>query len=625
MYPKSQNILNSLLLWAITWTMIWAPIVPLRASDISGDPALLAQKEECDNTPGRQWNHQTNSCQFTTESVDTRDAMKACESDPDPSACFERQAQAQSGVSKGDRASVEEGQTAATIAALYGLYLGVMTAVKSDFGAWCNSKTILVGASAAWFVGDFYLKSSAEDTFEEFGKKFEKQQAGEDDESSTFNSQVAAFEYLKKEQEIVEDMASKRASLYLIAALAFAIATGFAIFETTQMATNATVACLEGGTSKLTGKDAVSNVKANIGLGGQFASIWLKTSPQIAIGSGILGLWANSLRTEALEEEETAQKNIKSIEEALAGFRESTAGFCPEGRSDPKAPRCYCFLDGGARNPSRTNSGICQQLFLSEDEDFTAGKTDYTTKKAPGLGCVTVNGKFDKDCRCKNFKESKTGQNACAKFQASPALLGGLGGTLGVPQTAPLLNSFTEGDPNAFANLNSGRLSQNLARVKKINQALLKKAKQKGSNLGTINNHDALAKNFTDRAVTAITSRQRKGASLGAIAARSRPKGALGALLKQPSTKAGIKKPSFSVSGGKGLSAGRGKSGQKNGLEFDFSGSGTKSPKVLNLPDSKPKNYNYKEADINKRKDVSIFKIISNRYLNSGLRRLFEE
>ena len=62
-----------------------------------------------------------------------------------------------------------------------------------------------------------------------------------------------------------------------------------------------------------------------------------------------------------------------------------------------------------------------------------------------------------------------------------------------------------------------------------------------------------------------------------------------------------------------------GKSKKKNGMDFNFDDS-RRAPKVENFMGKK---YKIKNRDVVKNSGVSIWKVISNRYNQSGLRRLF--
>jgi hypothetical protein len=67
------------------------------------------------------------------------------------------------------------------------------------------------------------------------------------------------------------------------------------------------------------------------------------------------------------------------------------------------------------------------------------------------------------------------------------------------------------------------------------------------------------------------------------------------------------------------------KANNKEAMNFNFTGetANAAAAQTQNFPEA-GKNYNYKDNDISTQSDTSIFEIISNRYIQSGLKRLFE-
>jgi len=83
------------------------------------------------------------------------------------------------------------------------------------------------------------------------------------------------------------------------------------------------------------------------------------------------------------------------------------------------------------------------------------------------------------------------------------------------------------------------------------------------------------------------------------------------------------KKVGLDLSGGSGL--GSAKKIDKKANEFNFmdAGANAQAGQVQNFPETE-KSYKYKNSDIATDKGASIFEIISNRYVETGLKRLFE-
>ena len=75
---------------------------------------------------------------------------------------------------------------------------------------------------------------------------------------------------------------------------------------------------------------------------------------------------------------------------------------------------------------------------------------------------------------------------------------------------------------------------------------------------------------------------------------------------------------------GSGNGLGNKKAQPNNGLNLNF-GETLAQNSSTNSVEFMDKNYKLKNSDINKSDGASLFEIISNRYLQSGINRLFEE
>ncbi|CAN0275041.1 unnamed protein product, partial [Chrysoparadoxa australica] len=156
------------------------------------------------------------------------------------------------------------------------------------------------------------------------------------------------------------------------------------------------------------------------------------TSPQLLVASGIMLALTGFLGFQADKEMSRAKDNIAEIDEILKTYSEYMAGFCPDGREDLNSPRCYCYNTDGSKNENRTNSVICQNLFAADDMNYALqnAKSDDLLG-GPRQGCITVTGQFDEGCKCRQMKNTTTGQNACAKTPNSALISGGFGSQLG--------------------------------------------------------------------------------------------------------------------------------------------------------------------------------------------------
>ena len=437
-------------------------------------------------------------------------------------------------------------------------------------------------------------------------------------EDSSFASQVRAFHYLKKEQEAVRSNAKKRLTLHSAAAVGYGTSLGLAVYESIMMGTpkGPTVACM--------GEKAAEKSAEKSGLkAGEIASqvLGIGTSPQIAVVSGIMLGWNVILLKGARQEKKRAEENIKKIDKIIAGFQNTVAGYCPDGREDLNNERCYCYTDKGIKNPQRSKSAICQNLWKQDEKSFYTAETDYTkSQDTPGEGCLTTNLKFDRECRCRNMKNTQTGENACYKF-SQQIDAGNLPPALEASETAKVLDDLASGTEGALGKLSAADLSKKAAKKKKLNIELLKKARERGKNFGPLaSKGESLARKLAPRMAKAASHPPGTlsgvfpggGGGLGGTWGKQLQKAAQKAKLTRPTT----------FKGGKGLS--RIRRGKKNSTPQFSWDAGSSKKKGADGPLPEGGEYDFRESDVVTDSSLPIWKIISNRYQISGLKRLFE-
>ncbi len=599
-------------------------------------------KADCTQA-GKTWNSQLNRCMWDQKTHETRQEYMKCQEAENPQACYDKLAEDKTGLSQGEGQNKKSSSTTgAIVATAYSAFLAVTTMIskKPTSGQkWCTSKLIFMGTSVVWLGGDFFLKSSAKKQFKEAADKYKKESENKEKKGthdSSFEAQVRAFQYLKEEQEIVKGNAKKRFMLHLAAALGYGASLGMAIYESIMMGTpkGPTIACMGATDDAATEKTpnakgaegATPEAEGGGGLElGAIASQALKmgTSPQIALASGVMLGWNGILAKGAKKEQKEAEKNIKEIDEVIASFKNSIAGFCPDGREDLNNSRCYCYTEDGKRNSKRTNSAMCQQLWAKDSKNFHIEAGSYAqAKSAPAQGCLTVNGKFDSECRCRNMKNTKTGENACYKVTGTNAGFTGPAAALQVPSTVGLLNELASGTSSALGKLSANDLTKKAKKNKKINTDLLKQARLRGKDFGPlVSKSEKLALKLAPKIAKAAPPRAFQQAFPSRQALANRPQsGAIAQHIKTAAKKAGLPNQN-SLKGGKGLN----KKGKGNGsfqLSWDEVTPGNQGK---DFAFDKGKKYDYRENDIVKNNDIPIWKIISNRYKVSGLKRLFED
>ena len=365
--------------------------------------------------------------------------------------------------------------------------------------------------------------------------------------------------------------------------------------------------------------------------GGEFAKklgAYMGSPPGIMILASIGAANSAILKSAAEDQEKECDDNIKKIEKLMAVFKDSWIAYCPNGREALTEPNCYCYKEDGTKNPDRTKSQICIDLWAKNSYKLLATLGDYkgiATNVDP-VGCVTVNGQFDEKCACKKFLNAK-GDNSCMKsvgINVNGNQLGlGYLASSGFDKVTKALTSQTSGQSN-LGSLSPGQLAAAIAKQKKINDALFTKIAndpdKKNFKLLLSDADIKKAQNSIFSKADLASAQGALGNSATAMVGENRPAGNLSDLLKDAEKKAGLD----TLGSGRGLQ--NKKAETKEGINFNFAGDNAAGSAggTQNFPEAPEKNYNFKNSDISKNSETSIFEIISNRYIQSGLKRLFE-
>lgn len=609
------------------------------------------QKEACAADGARRWDSALNSCVVKQEVMETKEGARECQNSEDPQACYLQKAENQTGVASGDKFDTKSSEAIASrVSAAYSIFAlgtgianidGVTDTTKKELESHdkksegsCTSKTIFMVTSAAWTVGDIFLKKSAKKNFKKIAEKYKAEATNEDQkggDAGSYQAQLRAFSYLKEEQEQVKEQATKRRNLQLAMVAGFTASLGFAIYEVTPAGMAAGAACVKytqdelddikgAGTENAKYKTAADAKKGVDGFGSQVMN--MGTSAQVLVGAGVMLALNAYLIFHANNEKEKAQTNISAIDHMIKTYSEYTSGFCPDGRDDLNNERCYCYNDDGSQNSNRSKSVICQNLFKADSMNYALTNPKLKSlKNEPRQGCITVTGQFDEDCKCRKMINNVSKQNACSKAPNSLALSSALGTQLGAQQAVSTLSNFGQGANKALATLNGAALSKSAAKNKKLVDSMLKQAKANGVNVPSSNDFEKMAENLTMAENKVLAAGLRPNtARMMASGSGLRPAN-MDKALAMAEEKAGVSSSPILNAGG-AVSA-VGPSGKKKGFKFDWNDAAAREGnKVQTFMD---KNYKYKDSDIVKREDVSLWNVISRRYQTSGLKRLFGE
>lgn len=350
---------------------------------------------------------------------------------------------------------------------------------------------------------------------------------------------------------------------------------------------------------------------------------FLDSSYGIIVISGISTVYSKILYDAAEKQEKESKSNAEKVDKMIISFKNSYAAFCPKGREDMSDAKCYCYAEDGTKNNNRTNSQICVDLWNKNSYSLDGASKNYNLAvyDPDVAGCILTNGVFDETCKCKKLIDSN-GKNACKKETSvsmpNDAFSTGLATAGGASDLLKFAANTSNGNPR-FDLLNTATLGAKAIKSKQVADALLTKL-DKGVSIPVIteSNVDKFAKAVIG-AKNLENAMKSSNMAMNVSAARSDNPAMVNAL-KQAEEKTGLV-----MSGGNGLNAKKEK--KKPGFDMNFGSDtpGSSNGQVLADFPEEQKNYKFKNSDIVTDNTASIFEIISNRYVQSGLKRLFND
>ncbi len=605
----------------------------------------VSAESEC--AEGQRFDVALNRCVSTASSLKNQSEFKACEAleSDKRQACYEKAAKAQEtktrnkygdDVKSGD---LTKGKTAQTVTSGLFASLAVWQVFgKSSWSSSCWSTKIFGATSLAGFVKNVAFEKDVEKDVKKMADEFNKEASQKD---SMKDAQLTAFDYLEKEQNYLEKYAKDNKKLYQMLGIGYTASIAMAVYEAFQKTptsftencskeeTKDTEKVADGDKTKVDikeqAKESVSKApskiseiagKASDGIG--YVSKLLDTPVGIIAAGGIAAVQSFSLSSEMAKKAKEAASNVETIKSLREKYMASISNYCPEGRDDLAKPYCYCYTDAGVKNPNRTNSQTCQNLWKTPDS-LWADSEDAL--RGSGInaktGCVYVDGKFDPACQCKRLKNT-SGENACMKINMPSGAFSGLG-PMKIDTAVSAVESLNQG------NSSSGAIDTDLdvqsALAKKTKDVLLSKInpfvkKETGQSIDDISN-DLLKK-----ATQAASSSGNKVAiynppslKMAEIRPNSEALDTATSTIKtiQPKLGSSVRK--------RGANSNK----PKNNWNFDSSNNTSSVLSFSNVADQGQVKYDYKNSDINTDKSASIWNVISKRYNQSGLRRLFDD
>jgi len=350
---------------------------------------------------------------------------------------------------------------------------------------------------------------------------------------------------------------------------------------------------------------------------GAFFSQWLSEQMMFpwtrAIVSLVLGVWSGILLKSHMDWATDAEKRAEAIRFVRDNFAEAGNIVNPcsaEDRFNPSngKPECYCYNPDGTRNSGRVGSNICQTLFAVK---FAKPFTDYRAKKLYNYGsCIDKNRQADPKCTCR--KSSK----GCLSVGFSEANMN-YGSFKGLGNGLKPLNQYANGTFDA-GKTSPAELQALAMRMRKAGQKLLKHPKLKK----LAKSLEPSANQFAKKVMKAS-----EGLKLSTPEASQRPlptdpKSAIANLEKEIKE---AKNKFKDMASGDGAGAGTATGAPKDEPELEF-GMSEKDLEAQQgqLSQAMQQNLDYGQNDINT-STGNIFQVLSNRYMRSGMRRLFDD
>ncbi len=294
-------------------------------------------------------------------------------------------------------------------------------------------------------------------------------------------------------------------------------------------------------------------------------------------------------------------------------------------KADAANIRCYCYTYDSdtkefVKRTDRSSSTACQSAWNRDDAEIVEGGNYKSAGNYSSLGCLTNKNSYDSTCSCLQ-KTTKSGENSCNKALKKVKINFDFGQVKWNPQTYKDANnvlsngaSLTSVDTEAALD-NSAKMQRYMEKMTpQLDKALKKQSPKASMAKLTKKLGSSIMKNMPTN--FANSSGRSSFGSLGGKALDS---------LKKAEEDAGIK-GSGSLYGDSAAAASARQGKGSNGDElFGFGEEESASAGGASTEEYMDKSFKMNVDDIRQNSGESIFKIISNRYTASGLRRLFKE
>jgi len=297
----------------------------------------------------------------------------------------------------------------------------------------------------------------------------------------------------------------------------------------------------------------------------------------------------------------------KKLTEIGDNFEASAGGLfacASEDRSNPQKPECYCFTSQMTKNTSRSNSQVCQTLFANRR---SPPPSSYSASALYNQGCIDSNKQADPQCACK--KSSKK----CFSFSLSNNSNYDTGAIRMANAALKPINQMANGSFQAGAANVTGMASNAMKMRKHFDKILADPKNKKFAKLFTEKQKE-LSKQMKDVS-------QKIAASLPAQQPNSMPTDAKSAMATLEKELKEVKSKPQDLSAPGTPAAGTSKG---DDLDFGMSESALSAQQMAMQKNLEKQDLDYDQNTING-SSGNIFQVLSNRYMRSGMRRLFDD
>jgi len=353
----------------------------------------------------------------------------------------------------------------------------------------------------------------------------------------------------------------------------------------------------------------------------------IKTPYIRAALAGVLAAHAFTLRKQAKDNEENAQKIIDGIKEILIDFTNTGgagyASYCTtEDRKLPSKPNCYCYNKDGTQNQMRKGRDVC--IFYTAEKNFSKG--DYNSLKGIGYNpmksCLSNDGKIDKGCTL-----CSRSPKMCKIIPLKTINGISIGSTKLFGDAMKNINGFNDGSLNA-SNFDEAGIDRKIRAFQKANKKLASDPKNKDF-MEKVNKLKSQINGAYGRALSNASPKALASISGSATGAPSGSSALDSTISKNLPSKA---KKKIESEGVKFTAGGSDKTASKDtaSSDYDFGfGDATAGSGGVEVQDEisevMDKQFEFNNNDIHKNKGGNIFKILSIRYQRSALIRLFDD